>query len=231
MKIWGLWTIILGLTLASCNQEHQTSKSTDNPKENLTSSKEIPGDKSMLSESSNEKEEIQNLIRKVLIWADSKKTIDLLPMLTDNNDSIYIGFDLDKHNQNLEILKETSYFTTDFIDNYNRIILTLDKGIKNGNYDTWLVGDMPTFIFASDANPWCDCQDNMEWNKVQIKINSLDDKKGEIEWYWGSLSANTHESWKEFSYNFSVIKNNGRWKISHMEGFDFKENTRKDGQL
>jgi hypothetical protein len=152
-------------------------------------------------------------------------------MLTDSNDSIYLGFDLNKHKQNLQKLKETDFFANVFIDNYNQIILTLDKGIKNGDYEQWFVGDMPTFIFASGANPWCDCQDNMEWNKVEVKIKSLDDKKGELEWYWGNLGAETHESWKEFSYDFSVIKENNKWKIAYMKGFDFKESTRKDGQL
>jgi hypothetical protein len=220
MKHIGLLILIIGLTFSSCNQKNKTATSTDNKLENLEAS-----DKSM------DKEKIQTLIRKVLNWSDSKNRIDLLPVITDSNNSIYIGFDLDKHKQNLEKLKSTGYFATEFIDNYNQIILTLDKGLRNGEYDKWLVGDLPTFIFANDVSPWCMCQDNMDWNTVEVKIISLDNEKGELEWYWGNLNSETDESWKGFKYKFRVVKEDNIWKIAYMEGFNFRESTRKDGQL
>jgi hypothetical protein len=157
MKHIGLLILIIGLTFSSCNQKNKTATSTDNKLENLEAS-----DKSM------DKEKIQTLIRKVLNWSDSKNRIDLLPVITDSNDSIYIGFDLDIHKQNLEKLKSTGFFATEFIDNYNQIILTLDKGLRNGEYDKWLVGDLPTFIFANDVSPWCMCLVNMDWNTVVV---------------------------------------------------------------
>jgi hypothetical protein len=220
MKKNRLLILLIGLTILSCNQTSQRTNSTENKAENLTTSENLV-----------DKEEIQNLIIQVLIWADSKKTIDLLPMITDSEDSVYIGFDLEKHKLNLQKLKETNFFATEFIDNYNQIILTLDKGIRNSEYEQWLVGDLPTFIFANDANPWCGCQDNMDWNTVEVKVISLDNEKGDINWFWGNLSANTHSSWKEFNYNFKVVKENKKWKIAYLQGFDFKESTRKDGQL
>ena len=56
------------------------------------------------------KTEIQNLIREVLKWADSEKAIDLLPVVADINDSVYIGFDLAKLKKNLDNLEETNMF-------------------------------------------------------------------------------------------------------------------------
>lgn len=220
MKHIGLLILIIGLTFSSCNPKNNTVTATDNKLENIEHSDQ-PSDK----------EEIQNLIRAVLNWADSKNSIDILPVVSDSNDSIYIGLDLNKHKQNLEILKSTGFFATEFIDNYNQIILTLDKGLRNGKYETWLVGELPTFIFANDINPWCLCQDNMDWNIVEVKIISLDNENGELEWYWGNLSSETHESWKNFRYTFRVTKEDNIWKIAYMEGFDFKESTRKDGEL
>jgi hypothetical protein len=209
MKNIGIWTLILGLTLSSCNQENKKSTTTDNSKD---------------------KEEIQSLIRQVLIWADSKNCIDLLPVVTDENDSIYIGFDLDKLKQNLDKLNASNFFATEFIDNYNQIIITLDKGLRNGDYEQWYVNELPTFIFANDNSPWCNCQDNLEWDKVEVKVVSLDENKGEVEWYWGNLSPDTDLSWKEFRYKFRVTKEENKWKIAYLEGFNFKESTRKDGQ-
>ena len=94
-----------------------------------------------------DKEEIQNLIRHVLKWSNSKQSINLLPVLTDNKESFYIGFDLDKHKANIEKLRETNFFTTEFIENYNQIILTLDRKLHIGEFERWMVGYLPTFIF------------------------------------------------------------------------------------
>jgi hypothetical protein len=216
MKHIKLTTLIFGLLLFGCNQSDTKTASVTEEK---------------VSTSANDKELIQNLIRQVLNWADTKNSIDLLPVLTDSKDSVYIGFNLDKHKQNLDKLQQTNFFATEFIENYNQIILTLDKGIRNGNYDQWLVGDLPTFIFSNDHSPWCNCQDNDDWNKVEVRVIKLKDNEGELEWTWGNLSADTHSSWKEFAYKFRVVKENDKWKIVYLNGFDFKESTRKDGQL
>lgn len=183
------------------------------------------------STSTDDKEQIQNLIRQVLNWSDSKNSIDLLPVLADSKDSSYIGFDLDQHKQNLDKLRKTNLFASEFIENYNQIILTLDKGLREGNYDQWLVGDLPTFNFSNDDSPWCNCQDNDDWSKVEVRVIKLTNNKGELEWTWGYLNADTHSNWKKFSYKFRVVKENNKWKIAYLTGFDFKESTRKDGQL
>jgi hypothetical protein len=82
MKHIKLTTLIFGLLLFGCNQA-------DNKTTSVTKEK--------VSTSMDDKEQIQQLIRQVLNWADTKNSIDLLPVLTDSKDSVYIGFDLDKH--------------------------------------------------------------------------------------------------------------------------------------
>ena len=216
MKYFKLTTLIFGLLLFSCNLA-------DNKTTSLTEEK--------ASISADDKQQIQNLIRQVLNWSDSKNSIELLPVLADSKDSVYIGFDLDKHKKNLDKLRQTNFFATEFIDNYNQIILTLDNGLKNGKYGLWLVGDLPTFTFSNDHSPWCNCQDNDDWNKVEIRVIKSSDSDGEIEWYWGNLNADTDPSWKEFAYKFKVVKESNKWKIAFMSGFDFKDSTRKDGQV
>ena len=219
MKHIKLTTLIFGLLLFGCNQA-------DNKTTSVTEEK--------ASTSADDKEQIQNLIRQVLNWADTKDSIDLLPTIADSKDSVYIGFDLDKHKQNLDKLRQTNFFATEFIENYNQIILTLDKGLRNGKYDQWLVGDLPTFIFANDVDPWCLCQD-VPYDKPNpydfIEINIINSDKGEVDWKWGKLELNSDTGWKEFSYRFRVVKENDKWKIAYLTGFDFKESTRKDGQL
>lgn len=219
MKHFGLVIFIVGLTFSSCYQKNKTADTTENKLENLQT-----------SDISANKEEIQNLIRQVLNWADSKSRIDLLPVVTDSNDSVYIGFDINKHKQNLEKLKSTGFFATEFIDNYNQIILTLDNGLRNGEYEKWLVGDLPTFIFANDYSPWWSGQESFSIENSEIELIKLDKGNGEFYFTCGDKVVGC-EGMENYKMRFSVIRENNKWKISYMEGFDFKESTRKDGVL
>jgi hypothetical protein len=213
MKHIKITTLIFGLLFLGCNQS-------DNKRASVTEEK--------ATNSENDKEQIQNLIRQLLNWADNKNSIDLLPVISDSKDSIYIGFDIDLHKQNLDKLQKTNLFAAEFIENYNQLILTLDKGIRNGNYEKWFVGDLPTFSFGNDVNPWTLSQDIPYDNPnpfdfVEVKLVNID--KGEVIWSWGKPEFITEPSWKDFEYKFRVIKENDNWKISYLQGFDFKEST------
>lgn len=215
MKHIKLTTLIFGLLFFACNQgENKTTSATEEK----------------VSTSTDDKAQIQTLIRQVLGWSNAENSIELLPVIPDSKEHAYVGFDLDKHKQNLDKLRQTNFFATEFIENYNQIILTLDKGLRNGSYSQWLVGDLPSFNFANDQSPWCNCQDNLDWDKVEIRAIKLTDKEGELEWTWGNPTANAQPSWNEFAYKFSVVKENDKWKIAYLKGFDFKQGTQKDGQ-
>jgi len=209
MKYIKLTTLIFGLLIFGCNQ---------------AGNKTISVTEEKASSSTDDKEQIQNLIRQTFNWVDSKNSIDILPVLTDSKNSIYIGFDLDKHKQNLVILRQTNFFAKEFIDNYNQIILTLDKGLRNGEYEQWLVGDLPTFIFANNQSPWCMCQDTPSAVTGSIEVMKIDNKSGELFWKWGADS-----DW--INFKIRVIKENDKWRIAYLQGFDLKENIKKDGQL
>jgi hypothetical protein len=125
--------------------------------------------------------------------------------------------------------KKPDYFACEFIENYNQIILTLDKKIRNNEFEQWFVGYLPNFTFANGAAPWCLCQDvpydePSPWDHVEIEIINFNDGKAAGIWKWGSLKPHTlHSSWEEFSYKFRAIKENNKWKIAYMQGFDFEE--------
>lgn len=134
----------------------------------------------------------------------------------------------------LDKLRETNFFATEFIENYNQIILTLDRKLREDKFEKWLVGDLPTFKFANDINPWCLCQDipydkPNPWDLVEVKVINLNRGKGELVWKWGKTELNEAPGWKEFTYRFIVTKENGKWKIAYLQGFDLKESTRKAG--
>ena len=209
MKNMKLLTLIFGLIFLGCTQK----KDSDTPIIQQTDSvKTITN--------ANDKEEIKSLIKNVLLWSESKETIELLPVLTDSNDSVYIGFDLKKHEENLDKLRKTGFFSKEFIENYNQIILTLDKKLRNKEYDEWLVGDLPTFTFASDINPWWAGQDHLDWKLVEVEIVNLNNQTGELNWTYGKPGAEYDSYWREFKSYFKVVREGNKWKISYMEKFN-----------
>lgn len=170
------------------------------------------------------KAEIQHVVRQALMWADSKQGIDCIPAVLDKNDSMYIGMDMKIHRKNLQKLTKTRFFSQGFIENYNQIILTLDTNIKAKSYGDWLSGDLQPFGFANDVNPWCCCQETPDqdpspWAHIVVTVIRLDQDKGELTWTWDV------DNWRDIKYAFKVVKEDGRWKIDYMKGFDFEEST------
>jgi hypothetical protein len=212
MRILRLTFLLLGLLHFGCNQTHSEND----------------------SNTVDDKEQIQGLIRRMLNWS-SEHPIELLPVLTDSKDSSCIGFDFYKHKLNLDQLKKTNLFSEEFIENYNQIIQTLDRKIKSKEFDKWYpYGELPTFAFANDVDPWCLCQDipydkPNPWDLVEVTPINLNKIKGELFWKWGKLELKEDVGWKEFSYKFRVLKEKGQWKIEYLEGFDFNNSTRKGG--
>lgn len=213
MKYILLISLALGAVFTGCNSN---AKSKNPVKTNLATVK--PAD-NLAS-----KTEITVLIRQMLKWADSEHSNELLPAIA--KDSICIGFDMDKLRQTEQKLKETGFFADEFINNYDHIIRTLDKKIKDKEYQSWNIYELPTFAFANDVSPYCLCQDNMSWDKVEVEVVKLSNDKGELKWNWGKLDAGTDDTWKDFSYKFAVIKTDGKWRISYLQGFDYNDSVK-----
>jgi hypothetical protein len=219
MKYIGIFVTIFIISFSSCNQGVGTKTPAGIVSEKIAS-----------IEHSRDIDEIRILIRQALSWADSENAIDLLPAISDSTGSVYIGLDFSKVQVNLDKLEQTNFFSRAFISNYSQIMSTLDTGIKNEKYSAWLVGDIQTFRFANDVNPWCYCQElpydkPSPWNLVEVKVISLGKEKGDLTWTWGQTD------WPDIEYRFSVLKENGKWKISYMKGFDYNEGVKNDGRM
>jgi hypothetical protein len=108
--------------------------------------------------------------------------------------------------------------------------LKLDEKTKKGEFDKWSLGELPPYNFASDANPWCNCQDvpydtPNSFGQIDVYIIALSKTSGELYWKWGKLSRDVHQDWRNFSYKFRVKRENGKWKISYLQEFDFNKST------
>jgi hypothetical protein len=219
MKYLKLTTIIIALFMLGCAGNNKPKPPADS-----TKAPKLP---EASNAKNNDKKEIQSLIRNMLMIGESH-WIDLVPLLTDSKDSLHVGFDLKKLKTNLEELKTTNYFSAEFIDNYNKIILTLDKEMKDRKFSPWSTGELPPFNFANDVDPWCDCQDvpydkPTPWYLVEVGVINLNNEKGELYWKWGKLGVDVSQDWRDFRYKFKVKKEDGKWKISYLQGFDFDD--------
>jgi len=175
-----------------------------------------------------DKQEIQKLIRNLLLWAEDHKEVpDLLPFVINRQDSTVTSFDLTKLKGVDDSLKTTGFFSNQFINNYNEIIRVLYRKMKDKEIAPFSTGDIPPFGFDSDADPWCNCQevpyDNPNaYGLVDVHIIELNSESGKLYWTWGSLPKNVSVGWKAVTYKFSVKKEDGKWKISYLQGFDIK---------
>lgn len=208
-----LTIVLLSVVFAHCSNEPSATE----PAANAVATEPI-------AQPVSDQQQIQTLVRKYLVWANSDSVIDLLPIRTDSKDSVFIGYDLVKLQSNLQKLEATGFFAAEFADDYNRTILNLDKKFKEGNYDRWQLGELPPFGFANAVSPWTLNQDvpydsPNPWEQVEVAVIKTDGKVAEAVWRWGKLPINADISWKEFTYRFKASKDSGKWKITYLQGF------------
>lgn len=209
MKYIKLTALVFGFLFFGCNRADSKNTLATNEKSANTA---------------RDKEEIKTLIRQVYKWRETQKS-SLNDMIKDDKGTIYTGVNLDQLKLYIKKLTETNLFANEFIDNYNKIYLAIDKKLKNNEFE-WLVGDLPPF--GNNADPWCNCQDvpydePNPWDLIEVEIINLQSDKGELNWKWGKPELNGSPGWKEFTYNFRVVKEKGKWKIAYLEGFSFDE--------
>ena len=158
--------------------------------------------------------ELTGLIRKMLKWNETDGYYDFGVVRSSPEDSVYSEINWEMHNRRMQQLKETDFFTMDFLENYQNIAVHLDKELKE-NLERYYVGDLPPY--GNGANEWCNCQDfptNWENNLmiVDLKINA---NSASFNWTW----------YKEY-YNFvQAQKVDNSWRISYIELFDIKNFT------
>jgi len=180
------------------------------------------------SDSTKDKQKIQKLIRNLLVWAENHKEVpDLLPFVVNRRDSTVTGFDLSKLNGINDSLKTTGFFSKEFINNYNQIIHILYRKMNDKEIKPFSTGEIPPFGFDTDADPWCDCQDvpydtPNAYSLVDVHIIELNSQSGKMYWTWGSLPKDVSPDWRTVAYKFNMIKEDGKWKISYLQGFDIK---------
>ena len=200
MKFIKIAILYLPIAFFSCNENSKTKIIVYEPAENKTDSR-------------NDALELENLIKKLYKWSETKSSQeDFEPLLVKNTDSVYTGLDLKRHQKRLKELGNTHFFSEEFIRNYDKIAVTINEKMKDKSL-VYYVGELPPY--GNDANTWCDCQDNPDkyWEKIKIQNLIIKDNKATFNWTWGD----------GFKYKVKAVKENNVWKISYLQGFNIQE--------
>ena len=153
--------------------------------------------------------ELTALIKNLLKWHEPDRLEDFDVISSD--DSIYTGINWDVHRKRMLQIRETKFFTEDFLENYQNIAIYLDKELKK-NPKRYYVGELPPY--GNGANEWCDCQDYAyNWEHFFMIVDlKIDTDFANFKWTWD----------KEHYYFIRAQKDNNSWRISYMERFDIK---------
>lgn len=171
-----------------------------------------------------DKEQIIELVRSMTLWSDKNSISE--GVIPNNDYSKYIGIDTSELEITLLQLEKSNFFTVEFLDNYKRIYLEIDRKLRTKEA-LWRVGYLSPF--GHGANPWCLCQDipydePNPFTEIEIETIELTETRGKFKWKWAKVDPNS--DWGQRRYHFEVQKVDTNWKISALEGFDFEEYTR-----
>jgi hypothetical protein len=186
-----------------------------------------------VSYNSKEHQKLLLLVRNLYKWKETTDERNYEFYSLDNKnpkDTLVHGLDMKWNQKRIVEFKRTGFFSTGFIENYNRIAITIDKNLKNGDLKWFTYEGLSPF--GGDSNLWCDCQDtpiDKHWNFITLKNLKFNKKVATFYWVWGLNSQSWRgdpKSFGEHKYKVKAIKENGVWKILYLQRFDFEELTK-----
>jgi hypothetical protein len=152
--------------------------------------------------------EISNLVRDVYKWYIPNESQIYFDVIV--KDSFQVGIDTIKLRNAIIKLEGSNYFCSDFIKNYERIGMAVDNRLKDGKYYNEI-----NFSFQ-DADIWTSSQEDESnlWKILKIKDLHIYGDEASLKWY--------KEDNKDFGYLVKMKKENDTWRISYLEGLDYK---------
>jgi hypothetical protein len=158
--------------------------------------------------------EVINLLRHIYRWHDKNQGsgTDFSIIIKD---SFQVGLNYDSLNKTIGALKQTNYFSSSFLDNYKKLADLVNNKLISAN-PKYL--NEINFNFQ-EADPWTDFQDSDPdyWDKFKIADYKSTADSASLKW----LIQTNDRSSDGYSVGFS--KENGKWKVSYLEGFDLKK--------
>lgn len=203
----------------ACNKTENTTETiiTEQTSETITPDNAVEQDK----------KEIEKLVKDMYRWNGNGDLGYEFKNIV--KDSLIVGYDIVSSEVCLKKLRESGFFAEEFVFNMNKIIKKQDELLRTGKVE-WLDGDMSPFE-VDNANNWCNCQDeptdNDPYGQIKITFTKLNQKEADIFWKW-NVTKDVDPSWAEPKYTIRLVKENNKWKIAWMEGWDYDVNTKAE---
>jgi hypothetical protein len=193
---------ILAALAGSCNQT--------NSNHNLQSSAPT-AQKIIAPTANNDSAEILNLLKSVYRW-HAKNQSNLVDFDVIVKDSFQVGLNYTTFNKTFSALKQTNYFSTSFADNYKKIADYINNKLTTASPKYLNEINFP----SQDADPWTGFQDDFPdfWDKFKITEYKSTKDSASLSW-----RAQTND-WTSEKYAVGFTKENGKWRVAYLEGFD-----------
>ncbi len=187
---------IISILLASCSQ-------------NRTNAKIDSNDSNWQKDSL----EVINSLKHVYKWHDSAKStlMDFSVLVVD---SFQTGLDFPSFEKTVKALKKSHLFSSTFITNYRELGELINKKLTTA--DPKYLNEI-NFTYQ-DADPWTSFQDNVDqyWNGFKISDFALSSDSASLRWWLQEQYSKTDK------YLVRLIKEDGKWVVSYLDGFDKK---------
>jgi hypothetical protein len=197
--------IIMIILLTSCNNGNKPDQN-----KNTSTTKSVANN--AILKDNEDSIKLTDLVKRLYKWhiSDSNCGCSFNPLKNNPSDTLYSSIDLVDNNKAINKLKQTGLFAEDFLTDYRKIAVRMDKELRDGS-SLWPDGELSTF--GDDADAWCSCQDspvNDYWKIIKLTDIKLNQDEASFKWTWGD----------NFFYKVKAKKENGNWKISYLQGFD-----------
>jgi len=206
------------LALTACNK---TENSTTTQPDAAATEAETLSTKPLSADE--EQEQIEETVKSMYHWVEAtqaaKQTHGWKMVIKD---SLVTGYDMADHKLYLNDLRKTGFFAEEFIQNMDKIVNYQDKELRSGKAE-WFLGEFSPF--DADTSPWCNCQDEPTdkdaYSQIKFHFIKADPSKAELYWNWEGFGKEV----ENMHYKIRTVKENGKWKIAWMQGWDYKLNT------
>jgi len=165
-----------------------------------------------------DKNEIEKLVKGMYRWQKKRQSL-LHEFRCFVKDTVVVGLDPISHSLYLKSLHDSGFFSGEFRGNMTRIFKKQDELVRSKKVE-WYTTEMGPF--DSGANPWCNCQDELSYDEISLHFEKIDTTGATFYWNWEGVD----DSWAKHHYAMRTVKENGKWKIAYMQGWDYEENTK-----
>jgi len=160
---------------------------------------------------------LTTLVRAVYRMHETNPQNDFPLKFNNPGDSIFTGIDWEAYSNSMAIYKKTNFFSEDFFAAHRRMVLSIDSTIKQATIE-WRNSNDGIPVWATDADDWCECQDNPDnyWKTITLNGFNYNNDEVTFNWSWGKSGG-----FEPNHYLLKARKENGTWKISYMDGYKY----------